>query len=254
MPTALYTGIATTNTEASSISVMYKFDNKSLRSYYITKYKRQVIFYHYQCQDSFMPISSTIRFVYKLPAILKKNSGDFKRLLNISTKQRLIDFIESSINVRRIIFEELTIYQGIAYLTRTITRYLKQASFRRYLVISKLQLTNIQKEARLQQIIKYVLQNTINQSRIIFINKLVIQNRGTKRLFITRRVSEKFLFNYLRSKFRKPTYYIVQKAITNNKREPLLIQNKKNLGNITLREFIDYILPINIYKSNLNSR
>lgn len=67
----------------------------------------------------------------------KKNREELSRALNTSVKDRLIKFVESSVETRRIIFDELAIYQGLACSAFIITRYLRKTRFRRCLAISK---------------------------------------------------------------------------------------------------------------------
>ena len=185
---------------------------------------------------------STIQRACNLPATPQKPRR--KHIINTPAKDRLVRFIESSAEARRMTFAELIASQGLECSSSTIRRVLRGVGFRRCLAIPKPWLTDTQKMDRLDWALEHAHWEPIDWARVVFTDKAAIQNGGTKRLFITRRAGEEFIPECLRPRFRKPAYCMVWGAIMDNKRGPLLIWDKKNLGNMTAKGFVDHILPV----------
>lgn len=192
---------------------------------------------------------STIRLVCGMPATPSKNRGGPKRILDTPAKDRLVTFVESSAEGRRMTFGELASHQGLMCSASTIARYLKKAGFRRCLAIPKPWLTDKQKMDRLDWALEHLDWDTVDWARVIFTDESAIQNGGTKRLFVTRRAGEEFLPECLRPKFRKPAYTMIWGAIVDGRTGPMLIWDKDNWGNMTAKGLIDHVLPVSHIES-----
>lgn len=87
---------------------------------------------------------SKVSTVCKEPKIPeKRNKHPEIRAFDTPAKERLITFVESSADARRMSWSELIQHQGLNCSSRTLQRYLHDAGFRRCLAVPKPWLTEI---------------------------------------------------------------------------------------------------------------
>lgn len=176
----------------------------------------------------------------------EKQRNYWSRALDTPAKRRLIDFVESSAEARRLTWAELIHHQGLNCSTRTIQRYLHGAGFRRCLAIPKPWLTEKQKEACLAWAHEHADWDFIDWGRVIWTDESAIHTGGKKEVYVTRRTNQQFFPDFLRPKFPKPHFTMIWGAIIDGQVDPMVLWDKQVWGNITPTGFVEYIFPVSI--------
>lgn len=125
-----YINLTGTNPGASRLSFRQRVEIKTLRRHTSMSYT--------EIREALNLPRSTVSTVCNEPKTPEKRTKHPEiRLVDTPAKERLIAFVESSADARRMIWSELIQHQGLNCSSRTLQRYLHDAGFRRCLAVPK---------------------------------------------------------------------------------------------------------------------
>jgi len=188
--------------------------------------------------------ASTVQYILTQPATPQKAVRNTPFLINTPVKNRLIDFVESSAESRRMTYGQLRQSLGLSCSDSTVRRVLFGAGYRRCIAKVKPYLSDRARRLRLQWAMDHVAWDSNDWARVIWTDESAIQCGGNQRVRVTRRRDQADLEDCQRVKFAKPAFCMVWGAITSFSRSELVVWDKKRHGNINAQGFVDHIMPV----------
>ena len=119
--------------------------------------------------------TSTIQNILTQPTTPQKVTRNSTRLINTPVKERLLDFIESSAESRRMTYGQLRQSLGLSCSDSTVRRVLFGAGYRRCIAQVKPYLTDRTKQLRLQWAMDHVGWTLHDWARVIWTDESAIQ-------------------------------------------------------------------------------